>query len=153
MFNKHLCAIYYVSPICSSYSKMCQTSVFPYNAFENWPHTAHSSFPLLFQKIFVMPNMDDVWLSIMHSAMDTRTACGPLVSPTADPEPSQSERDGTSQPWRLFTVFNRAHDVSKWELEPKDQCYCNANTFLRSVWVSHFPLSRLYEFLSNKMES
>uniref|UniRef100_A0A671K728 Testis expressed 2, like n=1 Tax=Sinocyclocheilus anshuiensis TaxID=1608454 RepID=A0A671K728_9TELE len=25
-----------------------------------------------FQKIFVMPNMDDVWLPIMHSAMDTR---------------------------------------------------------------------------------
>ncbi|KAM4751313.1 testis-expressed protein 2-like isoform 2-T4 [Anableps anableps] len=28
-----------------------------------------------FQKIFVMPNMDDVWLTIMHSAMDPRTAC------------------------------------------------------------------------------
>ncbi|TSK87582.1 Testis-expressed protein 2 [Bagarius yarrelli] len=27
-----------------------------------------------FQKIFVMPNMDDVWLPIMHSAMDTRTS-------------------------------------------------------------------------------
>ncbi|KAG9343862.1 hypothetical protein JZ751_013246 [Albula glossodonta] len=26
-----------------------------------------------FQKIFVMPNMDDVWLPIMHSAMDTRS--------------------------------------------------------------------------------
>ncbi|CAF92671.1 unnamed protein product, partial [Tetraodon nigroviridis] len=27
-----------------------------------------------FQKIFVMPNMDDVWLSVMHSAMDQRSA-------------------------------------------------------------------------------
>ncbi|XP_018612684.2 testis-expressed protein 2-like isoform X1 [Scleropages formosus] len=26
-----------------------------------------------FQKIFVMPNMDDIWLPIMHSAMDTRS--------------------------------------------------------------------------------
>ncbi|XP_052359313.1 testis-expressed protein 2 isoform X2 [Oncorhynchus keta] len=26
-----------------------------------------------FQKIFVMPNMDDLWLPIMHSAMDTRS--------------------------------------------------------------------------------
>uniref|UniRef100_A0A3Q3KDX7 SMP-LTD domain-containing protein n=1 Tax=Monopterus albus TaxID=43700 RepID=A0A3Q3KDX7_MONAL len=41
-----------------------------------------------FQKILVMPNMDDVWLTIMHSAMDTRTASGPLVGPAVDPEPS-----------------------------------------------------------------
>lgn len=34
-----------------------------------------------FQKIFVMPNMDDMWLSIMHSAMDQRTAAGPLTGP------------------------------------------------------------------------
>lgn len=47
-----------------------------------------------FQKIFVMPNMDDVWLTIMHSAMDSRTGGGPLV----DPEPSQQEKDSTSQP-------------------------------------------------------
>nr|XP_061844034.1 testis-expressed protein 2-like isoform X1 [Nerophis lumbriciformis]XP_061844035.1 testis-expressed protein 2-like isoform X1 [Nerophis lumbriciformis] len=26
-----------------------------------------------FQKVFVMPNMDDVWLTLMHSAMDQRT--------------------------------------------------------------------------------
>ncbi|XP_070771390.1 testis-expressed protein 2-like [Enoplosus armatus] len=51
-----------------------------------------------FQKIFVMPNMDDVWLTIMHSAMDPRTAGGPLVGPTVDPEPSPPERDSTSQP-------------------------------------------------------
>ncbi|KAM9362650.1 testis-expressed protein 2-like [Symphorus nematophorus] len=51
-----------------------------------------------FQKIFVMPNMDDVWLTIMHSAMDQRTAGGPLVGPAVDPEPSQLERDSTSQP-------------------------------------------------------
>lgn len=51
-----------------------------------------------FQKIFVMPNMDDVWLTIMHSAMDPRTAGGPLASPITDQEPSQPERDSTSQP-------------------------------------------------------
>ncbi|XP_026158156.1 testis-expressed protein 2-like isoform X2 [Mastacembelus armatus] len=50
-----------------------------------------------FQKIFVMPNMDDVWLTIMHSAMDPRTAGGPLVGPSVDPEPSQLERESTSQ--------------------------------------------------------
>ncbi|XP_050926822.1 testis-expressed protein 2 isoform X2 [Lates calcarifer] len=51
-----------------------------------------------FQKIFVMPNMDDVWLTIMHSAMDPRTAGGPLVGPSVDPEPSQPDRDSSSQP-------------------------------------------------------
>ncbi|XP_041640707.1 testis-expressed protein 2-like isoform X2 [Cheilinus undulatus] len=51
-----------------------------------------------FQKIFVMPNMDDVWLTIMHSAMDPRSAGGPLVGPAADPEPSQQEKDSTNQP-------------------------------------------------------
>lgn len=66
-----------------------------------------------------MPNMDDVWLTIMHSAMDLRTAGGPLVGPVVDPEPSQLEKDSTSQPWRLFTVFLRAYEDSKWELEPK----------------------------------
>uniref|UniRef100_A0AAQ5XX91 SMP-LTD domain-containing protein n=1 Tax=Amphiprion ocellaris TaxID=80972 RepID=A0AAQ5XX91_AMPOC len=40
-----------------------------------------------FQKIFVMPNMDDVWLPIMHSAMDTRSnanliTSGPAAAPT-----------------------------------------------------------------------
>ncbi|KAF7668604.1 hypothetical protein LDENG_00001120 [Lucifuga dentata] len=48
-----------------------------------------------FQKILVMPNMDDVWLTIMHSAMDSRTASGPLAGSTADPE---QERSTTSQP-------------------------------------------------------
>ncbi|KAM8879147.1 testis-expressed protein 2-like isoform 2-T2 [Spinachia spinachia] len=42
-----------------------------------------------FQKIFVMPNMDDVWLTIMHAAMDPRTAGA------ADPEPAPSEKDGS----------------------------------------------------------
>ncbi|XP_041838284.1 testis-expressed protein 2-like isoform X2 [Melanotaenia boesemani] len=41
-----------------------------------------------FQKILVMPNMDDVWLTIMHSAMDPRTAGGPVVGPSVEPEPS-----------------------------------------------------------------
>ncbi|XP_029996955.1 testis-expressed protein 2 isoform X2 [Sphaeramia orbicularis] len=47
-----------------------------------------------FQKIFVMPNMDDVWLPIMHSAMDTRSNAN-LVTVTndalKDPEPLDSE--------------------------------------------------------------
>ncbi|KAM4603457.1 testis-expressed protein 2-like [Polymixia lowei] len=51
-----------------------------------------------FQKIFVMPNMDDMWLTIMHSAMDPRTSGGPLAGSTADPEPSLQERGATSQP-------------------------------------------------------
>ncbi|KAG1934703.1 testis-expressed protein 2 isoform X1 [Pimephales promelas] len=42
-----------------------------------------------FQKIFVMPNMDDVWLPIMHSAMDTRSDANALKDEdTADPEES-----------------------------------------------------------------
>ncbi|XP_028993239.1 testis-expressed protein 2 isoform X2 [Betta splendens] len=51
-----------------------------------------------FQKIFVMPNMDDVWLTVMHSAMDPRTAGGPLVSPPVDSEASQEERESTTPP-------------------------------------------------------
>ncbi|KAG7219047.1 hypothetical protein INR49_019354, partial [Caranx melampygus] len=47
----------------------------------------------LAHKILVMPNMDDVWLTIMHSAMDPRTAGGPLVVPPVDPEASQPEKD------------------------------------------------------------
>ncbi|XP_035511360.1 testis-expressed protein 2 [Morone saxatilis] len=47
-----------------------------------------------FQKIFVMPNMDDVWLPIMHSAMDMRSNAN-LVTVTndalKDPEPDESE--------------------------------------------------------------
>ncbi|KAJ8345423.1 hypothetical protein SKAU_G00296160 [Synaphobranchus kaupii] len=36
-----------------------------------------------FQKVFVMPNMDDVWLPVMHSAMDTRSnAAAKELSPT-----------------------------------------------------------------------
>lgn len=35
------------------------------------------------QKIFVMPNMDDVWLPIMHSAMDTRSSVN-LATVTTD---------------------------------------------------------------------
>ncbi|KAM9857441.1 testis-expressed protein 2-like isoform 1-T2 [Aulostomus maculatus] len=51
-----------------------------------------------FQKIFVMPNMDDVWLTIMHSAVDQRTSIGPFAVPMEDPEPFQPEWDGTSYP-------------------------------------------------------
>lgn len=42
-----------------------------------------------FQKIFVMPNMDDVWLTIMHSAMDQRGAGGPLTGPAEDSNSSE----------------------------------------------------------------
>lgn len=45
-----------------------------------------------------MPNMDDVWLTVMHAAMDPRTAGGHSVGPAADPETSQPEKDSTSQP-------------------------------------------------------
>lgn len=59
---------------------------------------SHLSLPLCCQKIFVMPNMDDVWLAVMHSAMDQRTSGGSPAGPTAEREPPQPERDGTSQP-------------------------------------------------------
>ncbi|XP_051987684.1 testis-expressed protein 2-like isoform X2 [Xyrauchen texanus] len=42
-----------------------------------------------FQKIFVMPNMDDVWLPIMHSTMDTRSNANILKDgELLDPEES-----------------------------------------------------------------
>nr|XP_020475498.1 testis-expressed protein 2-like isoform X2 [Monopterus albus] len=47
-----------------------------------------------FQKIFVMPNMDDVWLPIMHSAMDTRSSASLVTVKNdglKDPEPEDSE--------------------------------------------------------------
>uniref|UniRef100_H2UXU3 Testis expressed 2 n=1 Tax=Takifugu rubripes TaxID=31033 RepID=H2UXU3_TAKRU len=47
-----------------------------------------------FQKIFVMPNMDDVWLPIMHSAMDTRSnaSLAPVTNDASkDPEPAESD--------------------------------------------------------------
>ncbi|XP_034386180.1 testis-expressed protein 2-like isoform X2 [Cyclopterus lumpus] len=50
-----------------------------------------------FQKIFVMPNMDDLWLTVMHSAMDPRTAGRPSVGLTVDPDPAPPEKDITSQ--------------------------------------------------------
>uniref|UniRef100_I3KKK1 Testis expressed 2 n=1 Tax=Oreochromis niloticus TaxID=8128 RepID=I3KKK1_ORENI len=49
-----------------------------------------------FQKIFVMPNMDDVWLPIMHSAMDARSNAN-LFTVTndalKDPEPESDVSD------------------------------------------------------------
>lgn len=41
-----------------------------------------------FQKVFVMPNMDDVYIPIMHSAMDPRSTSCLLKDPpveAADP--------------------------------------------------------------------
>ncbi|KAK5914108.1 hypothetical protein CgunFtcFv8_008571 [Champsocephalus gunnari] len=50
-----------------------------------------------FQKIFVMPNMDDLWLPIMHSAMDTHSNAN-MVTVTnealKDQEPEESEVSG-----------------------------------------------------------
>ncbi|XP_036393170.1 testis-expressed protein 2-like isoform X2 [Megalops cyprinoides] len=47
-----------------------------------------------FQKIFVMPNMDDVWLHIMHSAMDPRSNVSSVsVTTEATKEPDTSESD------------------------------------------------------------
>lgn len=43
-----------------------------------------------FQKIFVMPNMDDVWLPIMHSAMDTRSSS---MKDEEQPDPEESLED------------------------------------------------------------
>lgn len=37
-----------------------------------------------FQKIFVMPNMDDVYISLMHSAMDPRSTAYPLKDPVTE---------------------------------------------------------------------
>ncbi|XP_022527131.2 testis-expressed protein 2 [Astyanax mexicanus] len=45
-----------------------------------------------FQKIFVMPNMDDVWLPIMHSAMDTRSNLN-LVTVISDAVKSEATLD------------------------------------------------------------
>ncbi|CAL8272517.1 unnamed protein product [Lota lota] len=47
-----------------------------------------------FQKIFVMPNMDDIWLPIMHSAMDPRSNANSVTETNdalTDPEPTESE--------------------------------------------------------------
>uniref|UniRef100_A0A4W5RGM2 Testis expressed 2 n=1 Tax=Hucho hucho TaxID=62062 RepID=A0A4W5RGM2_9TELE len=49
-----------------------------------------------FQKIFVMPNMDDLWLPIMHSAMDTRSNANLATVTTStnalrDPDLSEPE--------------------------------------------------------------
>lgn len=45
------------------------------------------------QKVFVMPNMDDIWLPIMHSAMDMRSNANLTVTNDAlkDPEPEETE--------------------------------------------------------------
>ncbi|XP_028303051.1 testis-expressed protein 2-like isoform X2 [Gouania willdenowi] len=51
-----------------------------------------------FQKILVMPNMDDVWLPIMHSAFDSRTQDEPDVRPSLESETSQPDEGSTSQP-------------------------------------------------------
>ncbi|KAF7711234.1 testis-expressed protein 2-like isoform X1 [Silurus meridionalis] len=50
-----------------------------------------------FQKVLVMPNMDDVWLTVMHSAMDPRSdttgteSMGATTAPEADILPSEEQ--------------------------------------------------------------
>lgn len=52
-------------------------------------------FAFLPQKILVMPNMDDVWLTVMHSAVDPRSdsavpeSQGTTTVPEADTVPSE----------------------------------------------------------------
>ncbi|XP_026862586.2 testis-expressed protein 2 isoform X1 [Electrophorus electricus] len=53
-----------------------------------------------FQKIFVMPNMDDIWLPIMHSAMDSRSGVN-LVSVTTDTYKSMEPLDLEDSPGDL----------------------------------------------------
>ncbi|XP_077574815.1 testis-expressed protein 2-like isoform X2 [Stigmatopora nigra] len=48
------------------------------------------------QKIFVMPNMDDLWLTIMHSAMDQRTADSNLACSAVYKVESLLEKESTS---------------------------------------------------------
>ncbi|KAG5853772.1 hypothetical protein ANANG_G00029970 [Anguilla anguilla] len=57
-----------------------------------------------FQKIFVMPNMDDVWLHIMHSAMDPRSDLGSApVAPVAPVAPEVTKDSDPSEPEGLST--------------------------------------------------
>jgi len=55
-----------------------------------------------------MPNMDDLWLTVMHPALDPRTAGGPPLLPPAPPsssgglaadpdDPAPPEKDGAGQ--------------------------------------------------------
>lgn len=98
------------------------------------------SFIMLFllQKIFVMPNMDDVWLPIMHSAMDTRSNAN-LVTVTndalKDPEPLESE---VSDIWRLlFTVYT---DVTIWTLD-NDGHFITVAIWLVPTHISNYRCS------------
>lgn len=89
-----------------------------------------------------MPNMDDVWLPIMHSAMDPRTAGGPLVGPPVDLEPSQPERESTSQPWWLFTVFPNYYMETGAKVDRSDATVTRTHSHRID-----------YEFYKNKVES
>lgn len=45
-----------------------------------------------------MPNMDDVWLSVMHSAMDQRSASEPSGGSSGEPGACELTMDSSSQP-------------------------------------------------------
>lgn len=78
------------------------------NSLSQWFSSKHASLSstifianpcflfIISQKIFVMPNMDDVWLPIMHSAMDARSNAN-LFTVTndalKDPEPESDVSD------------------------------------------------------------
>lgn len=73
-----------------------------------------------------MPNMDDVWLTIMHSAMDSRTAGGPLVSPPVDRELSQPEKDSTTPAWKnVYSI-----SLSLWSLKMRSEAKAEGQTLL-----------------------
>lgn len=54
------------------------------------------------QKILVMPNMDDVWLTVMHSAMDPRSDVTATESKGATSVP-EADLLSTEGLWRTTT--------------------------------------------------
>lgn len=57
------------------------------------------------QKIFVMPNMDDVYISLMHSAMDPRSTTYPLKDPVTE---------AADQPWNVKTAVYSINILFSW---------------------------------------
>lgn len=82
----------------------------------------HFALHFLPQKIFVMPNMDDIWLPIMHSAMDTRSNAN-LVTVTNDAlKDPVSEESEVSDMWRLLVKgFTDGHFITM------------------AIWISQLP--------------
>ncbi|XP_035254113.1 testis-expressed protein 2-like isoform X1 [Anguilla anguilla] len=69
-----------------------------------------------FRKVFVMPNMDDVWLPIMHSATDTRSNAAAMTAAVAtakDPCPADAEgvAPGENVKGLQFTVLKEGEPM------------------------------------------